>query len=250
MTFGPKGFFGYSMCSSLPDKLPAAPSESPTPFIQWWSTYEVATPPSRKECIPPEQIKAQLLARHGDWKSPYDSETGSVYKHIIELGCRSQSPTSPSTKLGFDTTVLVLPRYITPRLPSWSNASFPIAQTPPCGRGRIVLIGDAAHAMPPDSGQGASCALEDAVVYSLLLTHFLSIAGTSSSSDSTGTPLERAAKAYEELRKTRVHQILDMAKRNGDAKKEMGWFGQMIRDFMISIMCKFSHPPKKKSFTE
>jgi hypothetical protein len=49
------------------------------------------------------------------------------------------------------------------------------------------------------SGQGASCALEDAVVYS-------------TSSDLLGTPLERAAK----LRKPRVHQILDIAKRGDD----------------------------------
>jgi len=36
------------------------------------------------------------------------------------------------------------------------------AQSP--GRGRVVLIGDAAHAMPPHMGQGGSLALEDAVV--------------------------------------------------------------------------------------
>jgi hypothetical protein len=253
MTFGRKGFFGYSVCTPLPDNLPVAPSESATnatPFIMWWSTYEVATPPSRKERVSHEKIKKQLLARHGDWKSPYDSEAGSVYKQLIELGCRSESSTSDldsqvtgrvqNAKLGFDTSVLLLPRYVTPRLPFWSNATSPVAETSPCGRGRIVLIGDAAHTMPPDSGQGASCAIEDAVVYSLLLKHFLSIAPSTSSLDLLGTPLDRAAKAYEKLRKPRVHQILDFAKRTGDAKKEMGWFAQMVRDFAISILCKFS----------
>jgi hypothetical protein len=240
MSFGGKGFFGYSMCSPLPEKLPVHPATNPAPFIQWWSTYEVATPPNSKEQISPENIKAQLLARHEDWKSPYDSQAGGLFKQIIDLGCRSESftfdPDAPvpgkaeDARLGYDTKVIVRPRYVTPRLPYWSNATSPAEETPPCGRGRIVLIGDAAHAI--DSGHGASCALEDAVVYSLLLSHFLSIAGASS------TPLEQAAKAYEELRKPRVHQILDIAKRNGNNKKDMGWFTQMIRDFFMWILCK------------
>jgi 2-polyprenyl-6-methoxyphenol hydroxylase-like FAD-dependent oxidoreductase len=31
-------------------------------------------------------------------------------------------------------------------------------------RGRVVLVGDAAHATSPSSGQGASMAIDDAVV--------------------------------------------------------------------------------------
>lgn len=40
---------------------------------------------------------------------------------------------------------------------------------PVWGRGRTVLIGDAAHAMPPTMAQGASLAVEDAIVLSRLL---------------------------------------------------------------------------------
>jgi 2-polyprenyl-6-methoxyphenol hydroxylase-like FAD-dependent oxidoreductase len=39
----------------------------------------------------------------------------------------------------------------------------------PWNRGRIVLIGDAAHAVPPTLAQGAAMALEDAIVLAELL---------------------------------------------------------------------------------
>jgi 2-polyprenyl-6-methoxyphenol hydroxylase-like FAD-dependent oxidoreductase len=40
----------------------------------------------------------------------------------------------------------------------------------PWNRGRVVLIGDAAHSCPPTLAQGAAQALEDAAVLSELLT--------------------------------------------------------------------------------
>ena len=39
----------------------------------------------------------------------------------------------------------------------------------PWNRGRVVLIGDAAHACPPTLAQGGSQALEDAAVLTELL---------------------------------------------------------------------------------
>src|SRR4029079_8755354 len=40
----------------------------------------------------------------------------------------------------------------------------------PWNRGRVVLIGDAAHTCPPTSAQGGALPLEDAVVLAELLT--------------------------------------------------------------------------------
>jgi 2-polyprenyl-6-methoxyphenol hydroxylase-like FAD-dependent oxidoreductase len=40
----------------------------------------------------------------------------------------------------------------------------------PWNRGRVVLIGDAAHTCPPTIAQGGAMALEDAVVLAELLT--------------------------------------------------------------------------------
>lgn len=238
MTFGKNGFFGYSLCSPFP------PSTTSTlePFIQWWSIFETDTIPEKKD-IDYEEVKAQLLRRHGDWISPYDhnpQEASNNQKHqgifrtIIELTFET-TPASSIPK-----NVLILPRFITPRLPAWSNATHtsPVAKTNPKNQGRIVLIGDAAHTMPPDVGQGVSCAAEDSVAYALLLKHFISQSGDAGSD--IPSVLKKTAEAYEIVRKPRIHAILDQAKYNASLKKEMGSFAAWMRDSAMWILCKSS----------
>lgn len=200
MTFGSYGFFGYALSSSTQDSL------------MWWSTYEVATPPERHAPLGP--VHAQLLERHAHWKSPHDDTPGSrrVFDSIIAIACGDNVDATPSER-----EVLVLPRYITPTLPRWCTTS-----------GRIVLMGDAAHAMPPDAGQGVSCAAEDALALGLLLKHHLSDTDV----------LEKAARAYESVRMARVRQILEVGKRRGGNKRRKTWFQEYIRDWMMWIICR------------
>lgn len=63
-------------------------------------------------------------------------------------------------------------------------------------RGRMTLIGDAAHATPPTSGQGASLASESAVQLARCLRDL---------------PPSKAFRAYESLRRPRVSRILKHA---------------------------------------
>lgn len=52
----------------------------------------------------------------------------------------------------------IWPFYVIPKLHSWSSDAR-----------RVLLVGDAAHALPPSSGQGISQAVEDVVMMALLL---------------------------------------------------------------------------------
>ncbi len=262
MTFGRNGFFGYSN---------ASPLASSNPFIQWWSIYETEVLPDCKD-VNYEEIKAQLLKRHADWVTPYDelnlmheksTQEQRVFQSIIELAFQTPHDTGSSKDSSFSsaterralsTTPIILPRFTTPRLPHWSN----VTTQNPNNRGRIILLGDAAHTMPPDVGQGASCAVEDAVVYTLLLKHYLSSGSTTppssapspyslsslekSSSIQRSSSLVQAltatAESYQAIRKSRVDCLMSQGESNLNMKKELNTFLSWLRDFALKILCK------------
>jgi 2-polyprenyl-6-methoxyphenol hydroxylase-like FAD-dependent oxidoreductase len=96
--------------------------------------------------------------------------------------------------------------YDLPRLPRWSS-------------GRIVLLGDAAHAATPGVGQGAAEALEDAVVLSGLLAQ--------------GADVERALNDYEARRRPRVELVQKMSRRADKAAQLASPLGCRLRNAVI-----------------
>ncbi|KAH7084603.1 hypothetical protein BKA63DRAFT_401456 [Paraphoma chrysanthemicola] len=80
------------------------------------------------------------------------------------------------------------------RLPTWISKS-----------GRIVIIGDAAHAMVPNVAQGASQGIEDAVVLAECLSR--------ADNDANGQ-LGKVLQVFERVRKPRVEAIADYASAN------------------------------------
>ena len=214
MTFGPHGFFGYSLCTSHD-------ADANSQKIMWWSTWEQSPPPPRDTLL--SDIRAQLLARHSSWKSPHDAPETPLFPTIISLGCGSESDT-PATTTALEKDLLILPRYITPRLPSWSSPS-----------GKIIIMGDAAHAVPPYAGQGVSCAVEDAVAIAMFLKHYLS---QGKSGEVIGDALRQTARAYEGMRIERLAYILDGARRVGDVKRQLKWWEEKLRDTFMIFFCK------------
>jgi 2-polyprenyl-6-methoxyphenol hydroxylase-like FAD-dependent oxidoreductase len=75
--------------------------------------------------------------------------------------------------------------------PIWTDI-VDLAPMPSFVRGRVVLLGDAAHAVTPDLGQGAGLALEDAAVLAAALGR---------------ARLDGALREYDARRVTRAHRI-------------------------------------------
>lgn len=89
---------------------------------------------------------------------------------------------------------------------------------------RVVLAGDAAHAVAPSSGQGASMAIEDAVVLGRCLAD-------------RGDDVRGALAAYEQARRGRVEKVVAVGRRNGSGKVA-GPIGAALRDAMLPMVLK------------
>ncbi len=108
------------------------------------------------------------------------------------------------------------PTHSLPHLPVWHAA-------------RMVVIGDAAHAPTPSSGQGASLAIEDAVVLAKCLRDL---------------PCEEAFRAYERLRRARVERIAKVAARV-NSSKAAGPVTRMVRDALLPTIMKLTTNSKQ-----
>lgn len=85
---------------------------------------------------------------------------------------------------------------------------------------RMVVIGDAAHATTPSAGQGASMALEDAVILAQCMRDC---------PDTTA-----AFATFESLRRDRVERIVKHGARSSNSKA-VGPVGRVIRDLILPI---------------
>ncbi|MFN8454990.1 MAG: FAD-dependent monooxygenase [Anaerolineae bacterium] len=95
----------------------------------------------------------------------------------------------------------------------------------PCWSGdRVCLIGDAAHAIGPHVGQGASLALEDAFVLAKCLRDL-------------PDPVSAFA-TFEGLRRGRVERVLKQSRQTGQQKAPTGWLGRKIRDLVLPFFLR------------
>jgi FAD-dependent urate hydroxylase len=110
------------------------------------------------------------------------------------------------------------------RLELAADNTHDLPSVPTWHKGPMIVIGDAAHAPSPTSGQGASMAAEDAVVLAKSLRDLPDI--------------PRAFAAYERLRRRRVERIVAQGARSGRAKTQ-GPVGRVVRDLMLPLVFRF-----------
>jgi 2-polyprenyl-6-methoxyphenol hydroxylase-like FAD-dependent oxidoreductase len=104
------------------------------------------------------------------------------------------------------------------------DSTHDLPSVPTWHRGPMVIVGDAAHAPSPTSGQGASLAAEDGVVLAQCLRDLPTV--------------PEALAAYEGRRRARVERIVAQAARTGSAKTP-GPVGRVLRDLTLPLVFRF-----------
>jgi len=147
--------------------------------------FAVANAPAGAEAPDPH---AEVVARFGGWHDPIP---------------RLLAATPPGDVLHLDIHDLYLP-------------------LPPFARGRVALLGDAAHAMTPDVGQGACQAIEDAVTLASALA---------------GEPdVPRALAAYDAQRRPRTESVVKAARRTGRLAQADGAVVVALRGLLMRVV--------------
>jgi 2-polyprenyl-6-methoxyphenol hydroxylase-like FAD-dependent oxidoreductase len=158
----------------------------------WWNALPFEHPPNRSE-------REALSGRAGiETFLASDPHWSGAVRTIVEATTHPLGP--------FDLyDVATLPRW-------WSE--------------RVVLMGDAAHAVSPHAGQGASMALEDAIVLAKVLR------------DNENSP-QAAFRAYEANRRPRAEKVVAEGRRNGDQKKK-GPLAGPIQQMLMPLLLKLA----------
>lgn len=134
-------------------------------------------------------------------------------RHLVDL---LQADAGPGAELVTGTLELAGDNtYDLPHVPHWT-------------RDRLVLVGDAAHAPSPSSGQGASMALEDAVVLATSVRDHAPIVAD----------LPKALRAYEQARRARVERIVKAGARSSSSKT-LGPVGRRFQEAAMSVVFRY-----------
>ncbi|KAJ5787890.1 hypothetical protein N7457_002880 [Penicillium paradoxum] len=105
---------------------------------------------------------------------------------------------------------------------------YPVYQVPPGGRwclNRVILLGDAAHAMPPRD-ESAAYALDDAILFARILAHYRS------------EPLSETFDAYESVRRDTINHAFKESRRMWERNREMGLLEGRLKEWMMTFHLK------------
>jgi FAD-dependent urate hydroxylase len=164
---------------------------APDTDVWWFANLARRVEPDRTElaAVSADELRERLLELYADDAGPANA---------LIAASPDIMPLTPIHTLG--------------HLPTWH-------------RNRMIVIGDAAHAPSPTSGQGASLSVEDAIVLARCLRDL-------------PTP-QSAFAAFETARRPRVEKIIKWAARINNTKVA-GPFGRVVRDAMMPPIMKMT----------
>lgn len=110
---------------------------------------------------------------------------------------------------------------------------YELGHVPVWSRGRVVLLGDAAHAMSPSAGQGAALAMEDAMELARCLR------------DVSDVPA--AFYTFEQRRRPRVDRIFREARRQSN-RKAPGPVAAWFRDRLLPLFIRFGAAAQNEAY--
>ena len=151
----------------------------------WW----YASPPARRRLTP------------GD---PRAADTAALRSGLARLLSVDQSPAA-AIVAATEGPILISNQWEVPPVPNWH-------------RDRMIIIGDAAHAVSPATGQGVSLACEDAVTLACHLR--------------AADDIPAAFAGYETGRRERVHRVTEMGAMMGGTQA-LDPFGRVVRDLFL-----------------
>ena len=153
----------------------------------WWSHLPQEPEPTRAalQAISDDEMRARVMAAFRGWHEPIEALVATT------------------------ATVMRTPIYDVPSLPTWHV-------------GRVMLLGDAAHAMSPAGGQGASLALEDAMMVGRRLAD--------------GRRFDEVYVEVEGLLRARAERMVKQAAETDLRQvKQLGTLGQWMRDRLFPL---------------
>jgi len=163
------------------------------------------------------------------WFNTYpapESDVGPIkdpsgYARFIESLHRDDPLDNSRIMAGVESIDRNYPIYDMPELEHWS-------------KGRVLLMGDAAHAVAPHSGQGASMAIEDGLVLA--------------SSLDADSSIEAAFARFFRLRHERTQTVIKIGRMAGSQKHAQSWLELRIRDLILPLVMPMGVKAQERIF--
>ena len=155
--------------------------------LYWFATESTSADSSEQD-----STQSAMVPRFGTWHAP-----------IGEIVRRTP-----------DSEILQADLYELPRLKAW-------------GRGRVTLLGDAAHAMTPNLGQGGGMAIEDAIVLA--------------DAYRKSTTVEAWLLDFSRRRKRRIRAMVTESRRLGSLAQGNSFLARIVRNHVLPRIPKALH---------